>query len=50
MIRISPILNLRQSPNPNPNNQKKTTIILGTILALMFSSSFIKKSYDTYIK
>lgn len=48
MIRISPILNLRQSPNPN--NEKKTIIFLGTILALMFSSSFIKKSYDTYIK
>lgn len=50
MIRISPILNLRQSPNPNPNNQKKTTIFLGTILGLMFSSSFIKKYYEIHKK
>ena len=48
MIRISPILNFRQSPNPN--NEKKTIIFLGTILGLMFSSSFIKKYYETHKK
>ena len=50
MIRITPILNFRHrhrylnaNNNPNHNNEKKTTIVLGLLLATMFSSSFIKK-------
>ena len=50
MIRLTPILNFRYrhrylnaNNNPNHNNEKKTTIVLGLLLATMFSSSFIKK-------
>ena len=51
MIRINFRHRYSNFNNPNNNNnERKTTIILATILGVMFSSSFIKKYYDTYIK